>query len=238
MPSTSTWSSCATTPSWSRSGSRASWPGLRAVRVPRGSVPPDRVRRAGAQGGVARLARGPAVHLIPGRRRPLLAARDQARSGPASESARRRASVRRSASSRSSSTAEWSTKRIASASARWPGLLGDQAVHRLADAPVGGVALGGRPELQHVHRLAGVHLHVEADAVRHAHGVGRHRGELRRRDRVVERGRRLHDPPPVGAAPGLLDGLGDERSRAGGRAAATRATAAGGAGGRGTRRSR
>src|SRR5947208_17142947 len=39
--------------------------------------------------------------------------------------------------------------------------LGDEPVHRLADPPVRRVSLRGRPKLDHVRRLAGVHVHVE-----------------------------------------------------------------------------
>ena len=45
------------------------------------------------------------------------------------------------------------------------GALLDQAVHRLADAAVGGVTLRGGAQLDHVHRLARIHLHVVAQAV-------------------------------------------------------------------------
>src|SRR5216684_3334100 len=67
-----------------------------------------------------------------------------------------------------------------------PGPLGDQAVHRLRDAPVGRVALRGAAQLDEVHRLARVHLYVETDAVGHGHRVGGHLGQARGRDGVVQ----------------------------------------------------
>src|SRR5436189_10726 len=42
------------------------------------------------------------------------------------------------------------------------GALGDQPVQRLCDPPVGGMALRGAAELDQVHRLARVHLHIKA----------------------------------------------------------------------------
>ena len=53
------------------------------------------------------------------------------------------------------------------------GLLGDQRVHPLADAAVGGMPLRRRAQLDDVHRLARVHVHVEAHAVGHRHRVRR-----------------------------------------------------------------
>ncbi len=58
------------------------------------------------------------------------------------------------------------------------GLLGDEAVHLLGHPPVGGMALWRRAELEHVHRLAGVHLHREADVVRERDGVAALVGEV------------------------------------------------------------
>ena len=95
---------------------------------------------------------------------------------------------------------------MAAARARCPGHLGDQPVHLLAHAPVRGVALRRRAQLDHVHRLAGVHLHDEADAVGHGNRVlgcvlepglaqaartGRRRGVI--------------TPSPVGERAGVLD---------------------------------
>ena len=53
------------------------------------------------------------------------------------------------------------------------GLLGDQRVHLLADAAVGRMALRRGAQLDDVHGLARVHLHVEPDAIGHRDGVGR-----------------------------------------------------------------
>ena len=57
------------------------------------------------------------------------------------------------------------------------GLLGDQAMHRLAHPPVRRVALGRRAQLDHVHGLPRVHLQVEADPVGHGHRVRADRAE-------------------------------------------------------------
>ena len=54
------------------------------------------------------------------------------------------------------------------------GAIGDQAVHLLADAAVGGVALRRGAQFDDVHGLARVHVHVEADPIRHRHRIGRH----------------------------------------------------------------
>ena len=81
------------------------------------------------------------------------------------------------------------------------GFVRDQAVHLLADPTVRGMTLGGGPQLEHVHRLSGVHLDGEADAVREGHRVRGLVGELGRQ-RVVETGRDRH---------GLLVGLGQAR---------------------------
>ena len=56
------------------------------------------------------------------------------------------------------------------------GALLDQAVHRLGDAPVRGMALRRAAELDQVHRLARVHVEIEPDAIGHGHRV---RGHLR-----------------------------------------------------------
>ena len=214
-------------------------PGLRAVRLAGGPVPPDRVRRAGAQGGVAGLAGGAAVHAEERRRRRPLTRPVPGYARSRGRSPRGRAGGRRSAARPRAAPARPPSDRRSAWPPRAPVArpLGDEPVHGLADAPVRGVPLGRRPELQHVHRLAGVHLHVEADPVGHAHRIGRHGGEARGRDGVVERGRRLHDPPPVGAAARPPPRPRAWRTRGGGRAAATRATAGGAAGGRGRRRS-
>src|SRR6185503_3110693 len=68
------------------------------------------------------------------------------------------------------------------------GLLRDEPVHRLADAPVRRMALRRGAKLEHVHGLAGVHLHVIPHAVGHGHRIGGHRGEARARELGVERG--------------------------------------------------
>ena len=52
-----------------------------------------------------------------------------------------------------------------------PGLLRDQGVHALADAAIGGMPLRRRAQLDDVHRLARVHVHVEPHAVGHRHRV-------------------------------------------------------------------
>ena len=87
----------------------------------------------------------------------------------------------------------WSTCTIAAAMARWPGLLGDGAVHLLGDPPVRRVALGPGPQLDDVQRLAGVHLHDVADPVGQGDRVRRLHGEVLD-ERVVE-------------LPGTFDGL-------------------------------
>jgi hypothetical protein len=52
------------------------------------------------------------------------------------------------------------------------GLFPDQPMHGLADPSVGRVPLWRGPQLDDVHRLAGIHVHVEADTVGHYDGVG------------------------------------------------------------------
>ena len=52
-----------------------------------------------------------------------------------------------------------------------PGLLRDQRMHPLTHAAIGRMALGRGAQLDHVHRLARVHVHVEANAVCHRDGV-------------------------------------------------------------------
>ena len=84
----------------------------------------------------------------------------------------RRASRRRSAASRPAAGSLVSTKVIIAAIARWPGGLGDLAVHLAGHGPVGLVALRLAAQLDQVHRLAGVHGHREADAVGQRDGVG------------------------------------------------------------------
>ncbi len=118
------------------------------------------------------------------------------------------------------------------------GHLRDRAVHRLADAAVGGMSLRRRAQLDDVHRLARVHVHVEPDAIGHGHRVATRRRAARWRPvrraarrsapspRASRRARRLRRSPPV------------RRSRAAASAAATRASAGDGAADRGTRRSR
>ena len=51
------------------------------------------------------------------------------------------------------------------------GDVGDQTVHLLADAAVRRMPLRRRAQLDHVHRLARVHVHDESHAIRHRHGV-------------------------------------------------------------------
>ena len=89
--------------------------------------------------------------------------------------------------------------------ARWPGDVGDRAVHQLADAAVGRVALRRRAQLDDVHRFARVHVHVEADAIRHHHGVRRDVAQPVRHQLFVQIGRLIHDRAPVGERAGLLD---------------------------------
>src|SRR5581483_3637471 len=81
------------------------------------------------------------------------------------------------------------------------GLVADEPPHLLAHGPVGGVPLGRRPQLEDVHRLPGVHLHGEADAVGERHGVGGLEGE-RSGEFLVELGRGGH---------GLLEQITDAR---------------------------
>ena len=52
------------------------------------------------------------------------------------------------------------------------GSLSYEVVHLLADVAVLGMALGRGTQLQHVHRLAGVHLDAVAHPVRQRDGVG------------------------------------------------------------------
>ena len=128
---------------------------------------------------------------------------------------------------------------IAAAIARWPARSAMSAVHLLADAAVGGVPLRRGAQLDHVHRLARVHLHVEADAVGHRHRVGRGGLEAGGAERFVELRRARPSPASSRrATPASRErvGLGVAVARA--TAAATRASAADGAADRGTRRSR
>ena len=66
------------------------------------------------------------------------------------------------------------------------GDVGDRAVHLLADAAVRGMSLRRGPQLDHVHRFARVHLHVEADAIGHDDAVRRDVGHPRGRQRFVQ----------------------------------------------------
>ena len=59
------------------------------------------------------------------------------------------------------------------------GHVGDQPVHQLADAPVRRMSLRRRAQLDDVHRLARVHLHLETDAIRHHDRVRRGVAEAR-----------------------------------------------------------
>ena len=86
------------------------------------------------------------------------------------------------------------------------GLFRDEPVHGLADPPVRRVALGRRPQLDEVHGLAGVEIHVEADAIRHRQGVRRDIAESLGVE-AVQVGGCVHDPPPVVVRPRELDRL-------------------------------
>ena len=85
---------------------------------------------------------------------------------------------------------------------------GDEPMHRLADPPVGGVPLGRRAQLDDVHRLAGVQLHIETHPVRHRDRVRGDLGQPGGHDRVVELGRPPEDLRPVGLGARRRDRLG------------------------------
>ena len=72
-------------------------------------------------------------------------------------------------------------KRIAAATAMMAGAVRNQRVHLLAYAAIRGMPLRRRAQLDEMHGLAGVHLHVEPDAICHRDGIGRQlrRGPLR-----------------------------------------------------------
>ena len=111
-------------------------------------------------------------------------------------------------------------------------------MHLLADPAICGMPLRRRPQLDEVHRLARVHIDVEANAVGHGDRVGATSRQPAPAIAVVQLRRSVHDARPVVERARLADrvGLGEAMPRS--RAAATRASAAGGAAGRGTRRSR
>ena len=67
------------------------------------------------------------------------------------------------------------------------------------------MALRRGPQLDDVHRLARVHVHVEADAIRHHHAVRRDVAQALRRHRFVELGGPVHDLAPVRERARLLD---------------------------------
>ncbi len=127
---------------------------------------------------------------------------------------------------------------MASAMARWPASSAIERVHRLADAPVRGMSLRRRPQLDDVHRLARVHLHVEPDAVRHRHRVRCDRRQAGGVQRIVQFGRRVHHLASSRRGRRRLRWHRARRSRGARRAAATRGSAGGDAADRGTRRSR
>ena len=149
----------------------------------------------------------------------------------------RRRSARRSDSRRSRSVAPWSTKDMASAMARWPGDLGDGAVHLLCHPPVGRVALRPGAQFDEVHGLAGVEMHDVTDAMSQRDRVRRLFGKVRQQGAVEVLGpvrwfrRSARRAPP--RRPGRAC-----RSRARCRGAAIRWSACDAAAGRGTRRSR
>ncbi len=91
------------------------------------------------------------------------------------------------------------------------GLLGDQAVHLLADPSIGRVPLRSRAQLEQVHRLTRVHLHREADAVGHRERVRRLLWELRRQ-RPIELGGPLHRGIELLRASGGVDRVGPVES--------------------------
>ena len=96
-----------------------------------------------------------------------------ARSEPlyAGSAASRFRSIARSEPRRSSSTTLWSANFIASGNRVVSRRLVDEPVHLLTDTAIRRMPLRGRAQLDQVHRFARVHLHVEADAVGHHHGV-------------------------------------------------------------------
>ena len=72
------------------------------------------------------------------------------------------------------------------------------------------MACRGRAQLDGVHRLAGVHLHVEPHAVGHRDAVRRDGAKACARERVPHLGGLVHDALPVVAAAGLVHGLGHD----------------------------
>ena len=70
------------------------------------------------------------------------------------------------------------------------------------------MALRRGPQLDDVHRLAGVHLHAVADAVGHGHRVLRRRRGRLAGHRRVELAAARHDPAPVPRRPDVLEGGG------------------------------
>ena len=87
-------------------------------------------------------------------------------------------------------------------------LQGDEPVHGLADPPVRRVPLRRGPQLDHVHGLARVELHVEAHPISHGYHVGRYLRGARRHEPLVELRRIVHHAPPVGQRPHRLDLVG------------------------------
>ena len=87
------------------------------------------------------------------------------------------------------------------------GLFGDQRVHLLADAAVGGMTLRRSAQLDEVHGLARVHLHIEADAVGHRDRVLRRVANPSVLQGVVQCGARVHDAVPVVAGACFTNGF-------------------------------
>lgn len=86
------------------------------------------------------------------------------------------------------------------------GDIGDQLVHALTDAAVRRMALRSRAELDDVHRLARVHVHVEANAVRHDDRIRRDLSAPPRDQGVVQLRRGVHHGPPLRQRADLFDG--------------------------------
>ena len=84
-------------------------------------------------------------------------------------------------------------------------LLRDQPVHRLTHLAILGVALRSRPQLEHVHGLAGVELHHVTDPVGEGDGIGRlTEAEALRQRRVEDRRPRHLRLVKLGIAIGAL----------------------------------